>query len=134
MDRKVLIAMVMIMMVLLLDRFISPKFYRQEPKPAPVGQTGGQPGSPGPGSASAPAGTPAVAPDAGTSSAPAGGAPPSGAAGTLSSGTVLTKPSVAPAPTEIREIKTDHFRATVVSDGGSIAHWVLDAYEDNARK
>ncbi|HMI31012.1 MAG TPA: YidC/Oxa1 family insertase periplasmic-domain containing protein, partial [Candidatus Limnocylindrales bacterium] len=126
MDRKVLLAMMMVMMVLLLDQMISPKFYGKRPKPTtPAGQTGGQAGT-----APSPADSQAAAPVAGTtSSTPAAGAP-----GTLASGSVLTKPTVASAPTEIREIKTEHFRATLTSDGGSIAHWVLDTYHDDVRK
>jgi YidC/Oxa1 family membrane protein insertase len=132
MDRKVLLAMVMVMMVLLLDQMISPKFYGKRPKPASTtGQTGGQAGSPA-GTAPSPADSQAAVPVAGTtSSTPAGGA---GAPGTLASGSVLTKPTVASSPTEIREIRTEHFRATLTSNGGSIEHWVLDTYHDDVKK
>jgi len=56
-----------------------------------------------------------------------------GSGGALSSGTVLTKPQVAPAPTEIREIRTEHYRATFTSDGAAISHWTLDSYKDEVR-
>ena len=36
MDRKVLLAMVLIMAVLFLDQAISPRFWRPKPKPVPL--------------------------------------------------------------------------------------------------
>ncbi len=145
MDRKVLLAMVMIMMVLLLDQVISPKFYRTKPKPVPsqqsgapgqAGQTGqtGQTGSQAPATPT-PGGTPSPAPavgTAGTSVAPPGSAP-AGGGGALSSGAILTRPQVPPAPTEIREIRTEHYRATFTSDGAAITHWILPSYKDELR-
>src|SRR2546426_10283604 len=111
MDRKVLLAMVMIMMVLLVDQAISPRFYRGKPKPAPT-----QGGPPGQGSApttggtspatggSAPTGGGLSAGDSGTGATTgtglSGSGPPGSGSGggTLSSGAVLTKPRGAPAP------------------------------------
>ncbi|HEY2924304.1 MAG TPA: membrane protein insertase YidC [Candidatus Eisenbacteria bacterium] len=159
MDRKVLLAMVLIMAVLFLDQMISPKFYRRS-KPAPVpSQQGGAPGQAGsgtqaPGSAStpapvggsqtgAPAGdAPAIGPPGVPGGTPPGATPPgaiptggtpSDPAGTLSSGAVLTRPRVLPAPTQEREMKTEHFRATFTSEGGAISHWILDSYKDDVR-
>jgi len=43
MDRKVLLAMVLIMAVLFLDQAISPRFWRPKPKPVPL-QQGSVPG------------------------------------------------------------------------------------------
>ncbi|HYQ95560.1 MAG TPA: hypothetical protein VER38_00955, partial [Candidatus Eisenbacteria bacterium] len=110
MDRKVLIAMVMIMMVLLLDQVISPKFYRPRRKPVPTqaGGTAGQPvpSSPGQGTAQPPA--PAGGAPGGASSS---GAPAGAASAVLSTGSVLTSPRVSPAPIQTREMATEHFRA-----------------------
>src|SRR5467141_1258 len=146
MDRKVLLAMVMIMMVLLLDQVISPRFYRPKTKPVPSqqkgapGQTGTQERPPvgaatsatgaGAGGTSGGEGTAAPGTPAGSGTAGSGTA---GSGGALSSGTVLTKPQVAPAPTEIREIRTEHYRATFTSDGAAISHWTLDSYKDEVR-
>ncbi len=126
MDRKVLIAMVMIMMVLLLDQVLSPKFYRPKTKPVPA-QQGGVSGAGG-----SVAGGPSANPGGSPSGAPAPGAG-AGSGGALSSGAVLTRPEVAPAPTEVREIRTEHYRATFTSDGASISHWMLDGYKDEVR-
>lgn len=131
MDRKVLFAMVLIMMVLLLDQVIAPKFYRK-PQKAPPTQQGGAPGSAptttAPGGAGAPGSSPQGTP-------PAAGTGPVGApvSGAVSSGAVQTRPRVASVPTEIREIRTEHFRATFTSDGGSISHWILEGYKDEVR-
>ncbi|HZE18697.1 MAG TPA: membrane protein insertase YidC, partial [Candidatus Angelobacter sp.] len=79
----------------------------------------------------------AGAADTGTSAGGATGAPgtagSTASTGTLSSGTILTSPQVAPAPTEIREIRTEHYRATFTSDGAAISHWILDSYKDEVR-
>lgn len=136
-------------MVLLLDQVISPKFYRKPQKAAPA-QQGGAPGQAGaPGSAppttaqgggaggqgsgvpeSANGGAPATGT---TGGAPAAGAGGSAGTGAVSSGAVLARPQVPAAPTEIREIKTEHFHATFTSDGGSITHWILEGYKDEVR-
>ncbi len=141
MDRKVLVAMVLIMMVLLVDQVISPKFYRPKTKPAPSqqGAAPGQAQAPSPGGASAPAagaggssasgagaGSPAVAPGAAASGT-------AGSGNAFSSGAVLTRPQVAAAPAEIREIRTENYRATITSEGATISHWVLDGYKDEIR-
>jgi len=121
MDRKVLIAMVMIMMVLLLDQMMSPRFYRPKPKPVtsqavPQGQK--------------PGGSPAVGAPAATPSSPGAG---SEMGTVLSSGAVLTRPQVAPAPSQTREIRTENYRVTLTSDGAAITHWVLDSFKDEVR-
>jgi YidC/Oxa1 family membrane protein insertase len=128
MDRKVLIAMVMIMMVLLLDQMMSPRFYRAKPKPV-ASQQGGVSGQPG--------GAGQALPQR-SDSTPAAGATPSGRGGSeagtaLSSGAVLTHPQVAPAPSETREIRTENYRVTLTSDGAAITHWVLDSFKDEVR-
>jgi len=134
MDRKVLVAMVLIMAVLLLDQVISPRFYRPKPKPVPSqqgsgSQPGGSPGTgaPGAGSDSTP-GTTAPATGGGTPTAmPSGSAP-----GPLSAA-ALTKPEVPAAPGEVRELKTEHFQATITSEGAAITDWVLPSYRDEVR-
>jgi YidC/Oxa1 family membrane protein insertase len=135
MDRKVLLAMVAIMMVLLLDQVLSPKFYRPKPKPVPTQQQKpGEAGTQVSGGATAPA--PVTGTAGGTSDTGAGAVSPGPATlpgGTLSSGMVLAKPQVAPAPTEIRELKTEHYTATFTSDGAAITHWILPSYKDEIR-
>ena len=102
-------------MVLLLDQVISPRYYRPKTKPVPA-QT-----APGQGSA------PAVVPRDTVAGAPAT------QAGLLSSGTALTQPTVEASPTEIRDIRTPHYIATLTSDGATIAHWVLPDFKDEVR-
>jgi len=132
MDRKVLLAMVLIMGVLLLDQVISPRFYRPKPKPVPSQQgSGSQPGSGtvAPGARSSP-GTTAPAPSGGTATAvPSGG---TSAPGPLSEA-ALAKPEVPAAPGETRELKTEHFQATITSEGAAITDWVLPGYKDEVR-
>ncbi len=134
MDRKVLIAMVMVMMVLLLDQVISPRFYRPKTKPV-ASQQGGIAGQAPP--ASKPDGSPAAGAGAGTGAA-TGAATPSVRGGSetgaaLSSGAILTRPQVAAAPSETREIRTENYRVTLTSDGAAIAHWILDTFKDEVR-
>ena len=136
MDRKVLIAMVMIMMVLLLDQVISPKFYRPRRKPVPS-QPGGTAGQPAP-TAPSPQGSPQTPASGGSQAgAPAGssssGAPGGATSAVLSTGAVLTSARVSPEPIETREVKTEHFRAEFTSEGGAISHWTLDSYKDQIR-
>jgi YidC/Oxa1 family membrane protein insertase len=131
MDRKVLLAMVMVMMVLLLDQVISPRFYRPKTKPV-ASQQGGATGQATPQSPK-----PEVAPAAGVGTG-TGAAAPSARGGletgaALSSGAVLTRPEVAPAPQQTRQIRTENYRVTLTSDGASIAHWVLDSFKDEVR-
>jgi len=129
MDRKVLLAMVLIMGVLLLDQVISPRFYRPKPRPVPSQQgSGSQPGgAPGTGSASTP-GTTAPAP-----SGDATNAIPSGATPGPLSAAALTQPEVPAAPGEVRQLETEHFQATITSEGASITDWILRGYKDEVR-
>jgi YidC/Oxa1 family membrane protein insertase len=133
MDRKVLIAMVMIMMVLLLDQVMSPRFYRPKAKPV-ASQQGGAAGQAAP-QPQRPDGSPSAGAGASTGT---GVATPSGRGGSetgtaLSSGAVLVRPQVAPAPSETREIRTENYRVTLTSDGAAITHWVLDSFKDEVR-
>ncbi len=128
MDRKVLVAMVAIMLVLLADQILLPKFYRPKPKPTPAqqgGPTAGQGTGAGTGGigAGAPAGSGAMT-STGSGTAPA----------TFSSGAVLAGLRVAAEPILEREIQNEHFKATFTSQGASIEHWVLDSYRDANRK
>ena len=133
MDRKVLIAMVMIMMVLLLDQVISPNFYKPRRKPVPS-QPGGTPGQTAP-SPPNPQSTQTPASVGSQAGAPAGSSGvPGGATSTvLSTGSVLTGARVPPGPIETREVKTEHFRVEFTSEGGTISHWILDSYKDQVR-
>src|SRR5258705_13418608 len=114
MDPKVLLAMVMIMMVLLLDQVISPRYYRpkSKPKPAPAQSVAGQ------GTAAAP-----NAPSQDTTA-------PSTPAPILSSGAAVTPPVVESAPTETRAIRTEHFAATLPRAGAPLAPWTPPASND----
>ena len=130
MDRKVLLAMVLIMGVLLVDQVISPRFYRPKPKPLPAQQgSGSQPGgttgtgAPAAGSASTPGSLTAPAPSGGTTTATP----------TPLSGAALTKPEVPAAPAEVRELKTEHFQARITSEGAAITDWYLPGYKDEVR-
>ena len=126
MDRRVLLAMVMVMMVLLVDQMISPRYYRPKTKAAP--------GQKAPGQGSTPTGT-AAAP-APASSTTASAAAPSGGTRTgalLSSGAAMTAATVEAAPAETREIRTPHYAATLSSEGGSIEHWVVSGYKDEIK-
>jgi len=128
MDRRVLFAMVLIMMVLLVDQVVSPRYYRPKTKPAPKQTAAGQGSAPRSGDSavvsgesSGVAGTAAIPPQGGSTGA------------LLSSGTALTRPTVEAAPQEIRDIRTEHYTATLSSDGATIAHWVLSGYRDEIR-
>ena len=137
MDRKVLLAMVLIMAVLFLDQAISPRFWRPKPKPVPLQQ----------GSGSQPGGSPGGSQGAGRTGAPGGTAPANPAAGTAAqatpagdgsrpaspSGAALTRPEVPAAPAELRDLSTEHFQVTITSDGAAIADWVLPGYKDEVR-
>src|SRR5437867_11206414 len=130
MDRKVLLAMVLIMLVLLADQMLLPKFYRPKRKPT-VAQQGG------PTAPQASGGTPGVSGSPAGSAYPTGtGAPgpPTAPQAALSSGAVLATPRVQAEPILEREIQTEHFKATFTSQGASIEHWVLESYRDAIRK
>src|SRR5262249_26946517 len=51
----------------------------------------------------------------------------------LSSGAALSSPEVPAAPSETRELSTEHYRVTLTSDGGAIAPWIVDSYKDEIR-
>ncbi len=123
MDRKVLTAMVLVMLVLLADQLLLPRFYRPKPKPGQPAKTQTAPSAPG-GSG---AGT-GVAGDV-PSGAPGGKIP-----STYSSGAILTAPKTVAVPTLTREIQNDRFHVTFTSEGAAITSWVLVAYKDAVRK
>jgi YidC/Oxa1 family membrane protein insertase len=132
MDRRLLLAMVLIMGILTLDRVISPRYYQAKGKPAPRA-TGQGAAVPVGDSATVKVGESSGV--AGTVVVPSGGAGSKGASSgaLLSSGSALTRPTVEAAATEIREIRTEHYTVTLSSDGATIAHWVLSGYKDEIR-
>ncbi|MBI4364229.1 MAG: membrane protein insertase YidC [Candidatus Latescibacteria bacterium] len=144
MDRKVLLAMVLIMVVLLADQLLLSKFYRPRPKPTPS-QQGGSPAPAESGRADGAAGS-GVQTGSGTrtgaGSVPASGTvAPGGALGsapgsaqTAAAGAMAARPRVPDEPILEREIETDRFKATFTTRGASIEHWVLDTYKDAIRK
>ena len=129
MDRKVLLAMVLIMAVLFLDQAISPRFWRPKPKPVPLQQ----------GSGSQPGGSPGGSQGAGRTGAPGGTAPANPAAGTAAqatpagdgsrpaspSGAALTRPEVPAAPAELRDLSTEHFQVTITSAVPALIHLLV---------
>jgi len=127
MDRKVLTAMVVIMMVLLADQLLLPRFYRPKPRPGQQAKTQTTPAVPG-----------ATAPIGSATGTSATGFEPSGAPGgqiptTYSSGSVLTAPRVTTAPNLTREIRNDRFHVTFTSEGATITSWELVSYQDALR-
>ncbi len=131
MDRKVLLAMVLIMGVLILDQMISPQFYRPK-KPTPSQQGRGSQGGGGAGAAGTQASGKAPAESAaGTASQATTAAGGPGQGGT--SALAPTRPDVPAAPVVVRTLRTDFFAATITSDGASIANWVVPAYKDEVR-
>ena len=129
MDRRVLVAMLAIMLVLLADQFLLPRFYRPRPKTqAPPAQT--TPGAPG---AGAPSGVTPSVPEQSPGSPGSGGPAPTSPPPT-SPPAAFVKPAVAEQPLLSREIRNDRFDATFTSEGGSISSWILPAYKDAIRK
>jgi YidC/Oxa1 family membrane protein insertase len=126
MERRTLIAVVLIMIVLFADSLFMSRWYgRKGTGP------GGRPAATAPDSAGhGPAGT---TPEALAPAVPPGGGPSQAASG--SSGLEgAVAPRVNRAPLLEREIVGQGFRATLTSRGGAISHWTLEGYRDPVRK
>jgi YidC/Oxa1 family membrane protein insertase len=136
MERKTLLAIVLIMAVLLIDQVIWSRWTRSR-----------QPARPGAGAPAAPGGAPrdsaslrAAAEEsvlAGRTMPQAGEASSAAArfTGTVATegGEVLVPARVAPAPASTDSLATERFRAVFTSRGGAVSSWVLPAYEDARR-
>jgi len=134
MDRKVLLAMVMIMMVLLVDQVIWSRYTRSRQPPHPAGA--GAPAVPGDSAAmraamaeSALAGRPIAQPGEASSAA----ARVTGTV-TTEAGEALIHARVPSAPETTDSLATDRFRATFTSRGGAVSSWVLPHSQDPRRE
>jgi YidC/Oxa1 family membrane protein insertase len=134
MDRRTLIAVLLILGVLIGDQVLM-SYLNKNKRPAPAPGTtatsdstgapmGSGSGGPGGGAGTTPTGSTTIAPGA----SPTGGA--SGSTGTTS---IASGPRVPPAPIVQREIRNGHFAATFSSLGGSITSWVVPQYKDPLR-
>lgn len=145
MERRTLLAILLIMAVLIGDQILMSRIWRK-PAPAPpaardsvVTPGGGESAVGSPTGAGAPADE--KAPPAATSATdaavtpatggPASGAPAPGPAPSLAAtapaqgGVPGSRPSLPAAPVVRREIRNEHFRATFTSEGGAIESWIL---------
>jgi YidC/Oxa1 family membrane protein insertase len=129
MDRRTLLAIVLIMAVLIADQFYLAHRWGRARRPA-IRTTQSADTTR---STAAPGGAQGTS----VSPAPSGGEIPAPAASAGPGGAVLgiqaTRPHVPPAPIVRRELVTPHFRASLTSEGGGIAAWVLPEYPDLAR-
>jgi YidC/Oxa1 family membrane protein insertase len=128
MERRTLLAILLIMAVLIGDQVLMSRLRK---KPAPVLPAGrdsvfATPGG-SPAATSGPAaGAASPAPGASPGSVPAGGTSAQTQSLTATQGTLqLTE-----APSVQREIRNEHFQAVFSSEGGSIVGWTLPRYPD----
>ncbi|HYJ34309.1 MAG TPA: membrane protein insertase YidC [Candidatus Binatia bacterium] len=129
MDRRTLIAVVLIMAVLLVDQVIWSRWSKSRQRAVPP--TAGGPAVPGDSATvraalgdSALHGVPASQPAEGASSAARVGAPGATGVGPLLSA------RVAGAPVTVDSLATGQFRARFTSEGGAVSSWVLPGYRD----
>ena len=134
MDRRTLLAIVLIMAVLVIDQLIwGPKEKPRQVPPPPAGATAA------PGNARADSAARAAAAESAREGRPLAqpGEASSSAArftGTASGeGGPLVPARVAPAPAERDSLVTDRFRAGFTNVGASVSSWVLPAYQDPRR-
>ncbi len=148
MERRTLLAILLIMAVLIGDQILTSTWSRKR-QPAPPAPTSGQPDmsarEPGTGEPVQPPppggamGTGVVPPGGaeapGVATPPGDVATPGGATATAPTGAppATTRPRVLPAPSVTRQIQSEHFLATFTSEGGSISRWVLPRYKDLTR-
>ncbi len=133
MDRRTIIAIVLIMAVLIGDQIFMSWWNRRHHPPQPVATADSTAGGMAQGSAPAPGSTP----QGGTGStmgAPAGSAAPRGTTPGGATVTVGSAPRVPAAPIVERKLQTDLFDATFTSQGGMISSWVLPKYRDLVHK
>jgi YidC/Oxa1 family membrane protein insertase len=131
MERRTLLAILLIMAVLIGDQILMSRWRKPAPvRPAArdsVAAPVGAPISPGagaPGDAAGPA-----TPSGTTGPAPVVSTPPAAPAPTAT-GTAGARPRAVAAPLVRREIRTEHFHAILSSEGGSIVSWSLPNYPD----
>ncbi len=141
MEKRTLIAVVLIMVVLGVNQVIFNRYMHSRRKSAPVvtappAGTGTDTGAPAGGPPAGPAGAaPAGAPVGGVAPSggvPVGAAPPGGSPASMAPGTRVTL-RVVPRPVVERTLRGDGFEVTLTSEGGVIRDWVLDRYRDPVR-
>ena len=137
MERKTLLAILLIFVVLIGAQVLQGMYLREKrrhlPPPSPPAA-----GSPEAGSdtatGQAPGSAPGTAPGTGapapTTGAPAAPTPPAA----LQAGAGPTVLRAVPAPALERKLEGDGFEVTFTSQGGSISHWVLGHYRDPVRR
>jgi YidC/Oxa1 family membrane protein insertase len=127
MERKTLIAILLIMAVLIGDQILMSRWARKPKAPAGVDTTlvATPPGT-APG-VDTTHGAGAVRPPSGTGSAPSVGAP-------AASGSLSSRPRTVAAPEITHVIRTPYYVVTLASTGGAITHWVVPGYKDLSTK
>jgi YidC/Oxa1 family membrane protein insertase len=122
MDRRTLLAVLLIMAVLIGDQYLMSRWGRHK-QPAQQPTTGQD--------STSVSTSPGVMPPQPSTGQPAASVPPKPAGGTaaiVSTG----RPRVPAAPTVERELKNAHANATFSSRGGTISQWILPKYPDLA--
>jgi YidC/Oxa1 family membrane protein insertase len=124
MDRRTIIAVLLIMAVLIGDQYVMSRWARRHhPAPPTTGQdTTGATGAP-----VAP-GSPGVAPPPPSTQSPGSPVPPKAARTAIAS-----RPRVPGAPIIERHLKGALANATFTSQGGTISEWILPRYHDLSR-
>ena len=139
MERRTLLAILLIMAVLIGDQILMSRIWKK-PKPAPATRDSVATPAPGLSATGSPSGAGVGAPiDAANAPvgtpAPAGSPPPGLTAATPGQSTAPgTRPALPAVPTVRREIKNEHFRAVFTSEGGAIESWIIPRYPDLAHK
>lgn len=144
MDRRTLLAVVLIMGVLLLDQVLWSRWTRSR-QPAPTPRVGAPavPGASTPGAPRSPGDSAAMRAAAAESVLAGRAVPPGNAssaaprmtgAGVGEGGEALIAARVPAAPAESESLATSQFRAAFTGAGGAVSSWVLPAYKDPRSK
>jgi YidC/Oxa1 family membrane protein insertase len=142
MERRTLLAIVLVLLVLAANQVFFNQFMRAKRKHAPPPTTEPAPGTatatgetPAPGGSTAPAPGGAGLPETAVPDRLSAGAEAEAVPGSARSmGEALTGLHVAAAPRIERTVRGDGFDATFDSEGGSISHWVLTRHRDPVRR
>ncbi len=132
MDRRTVIAVLLILGVLVADQLIMSRWARNR-QPAQAPQTTAPSTDSSAGSPSPSPGSGTTTPGSGAGTIAAGGATTGGAGSMAAGASVSGGPRVAAQPIVHREIRNGRFSATFTSLGGSIESWVLPEYKDQLR-
>ena len=140
MERRTLLAILLIMAVLIGDQILMSRIWKKPPPRPPATRDSVATPATGVSATGSPSGASVGAPvDAGKgpigTPAPAGSPPPGLTAATPGQSSAPgTRPSLPAVPTVRREIKNEHFRAVFTSEGGAIESWIIPRYPDLAHK